>query len=150
MKGRNEGTSVSETDMTVVNLPYQKLKSWHKLRLEVTILKWTDSQRVAIPQKHTGLTVAAEASLSVSQAEIFFLRGANTAMKMNGAIVGDSATRWGGFTARKRAALIGFCDVETQKPVQNIWKKIEKARDATEVRIIVVTASKEQKVDVDK
>ena len=48
------------------------------------------------------------------------------------------------------AALIVFCGVETRKQVQNIWKKIEKARDATEVRTIVFTAIKEQQVDVDR
>ena len=45
--------------------------------------------------------------------------------------------------------LIIFFGVETQKQVQNIWKQIEKARDVTEVRTIVVTASKEQNIDVD-
>ena len=44
--------------------------------------------------------------------------------------------------------LIGFCGVETRKQVQKIWKQIEKARDATEVRTIVVTAIKKQQVDV--
>ena len=33
---------------------------------------------------------------------------------------------------------------------QKNWKKIEKARDATEVRTIVLNAIKEQQVDVDK
>ena len=47
--------------------------------------------------------------MSVSQAEIFFVRGANTAMKMNGAIVEDSATGQKKFTARQWAALIEFC-----------------------------------------
>ena len=47
------------------------------------------------------------------------------------------------------AALIGFCGVETRKQLQKFWKKIEKARDATDVRTIVVIAIKEQQVDVD-
>ena len=37
VKEGNEDTSASETDMTVVTLPYQKLKYWKKLWLEGTI-----------------------------------------------------------------------------------------------------------------
>ena len=44
--------------------------------------------------------------------------------------------------------LIGFCGVETRKQVQTIWNQIKKARDATEVHTIVVTAIKEQQADV--
>ena len=88
--------------------------------------------------------------MSVSQAESVFVRGANIPMKMNGAITVDSETGRKKFTARQWAALIGFCGVETRKQVQNIWKKIEKARDVTEVRTIVVTEIKEQQVDVDR
>ena len=88
--------------------------------------------------------------MSVSQAERFFVRGANTEIKMNGAIAGDSTTGRNKFTARQWVALIGFCGVETRKQVQKIWKQIEKARDSTEVRTIVVTAIKEQQVDVDR
>ena len=47
-------------------------------------------------------------------------------------------------------ALIEVFGVETRKQVQNIWKQIEKARDATEVCTIVVTSIKEQQVDVDR
>ena len=54
MKGRNEDTSAAETDMIVVNLPSQKLKAWQKLRLEGTIGKWPESQRVAAPQINGG------------------------------------------------------------------------------------------------
>ena len=90
------------------------------------------------------------ASLSVSQAESFFVQVSNTAMKINGIIAGDSATGRKQFTARQWAALIGFCGVETQKQVQNNWKKIEKSCDGTEVRTIVVTTNKEQQVDVDR
>ena len=36
------------------------------------------------------------------------------------------------------------------KQVPKKWKQIEKARDATEVRTIVLTVIKEQQVDVDK
>ena len=81
---------------------------------------------------------------------MIFVRGANTAMKMNGAIAGDSKTGREKFTARQWATLIGFCGVETRKQVQIIWRQIEKARDATEVRTIVFTALKEQKVDPDR
>ena len=68
---------------------------------------------------------------------------------MKCAIAGDLATRMNKFTARQWAALIGFCGVETRKQLQKFWKKIEKARDATDVRTIVVIAIKEQQVDVD-
>ena len=71
-------------------------------------------------------------------------------MKMNGTIAGDSTTGQKKFTARQWAAPIGFCGVETRKQVQDIWKQIEKTRDATEVRNIVVTAIKEKQVDVDR
>ena len=43
VKGRNEDTSSAETDMTMVTLPSQKLKSWKKLRLEGTIGKWPEA-----------------------------------------------------------------------------------------------------------
>ena len=105
---------------------------------------------MAAPHITTGSSVEAAASISVSQAKIFFVRGANNAIKTNGAITGDSATGQKKFTARKWAAMIGFCDVETWKQVQKFWKQIEKARDATEVRTIVVTAIKEQQVEVDR
>ena len=68
---------------------------------------------------------------------------------MNRAIAGDSATGRKKFMAMQWAALIGFCGVETRKQLQKFWKKIEKARDATDVRTIVVIAIKEQQVDVD-
>ena len=45
-KERNEYTSVVETDMSVVTLRSKKLKYWQKLRLEGTIGKWTEVQRV--------------------------------------------------------------------------------------------------------
>ena len=63
---------------------------------------------------------------------MFFVQGANTAMKMNGAITGDSTTGRKIFTARQWVALIGFFGVETRKQVQKIWKQIEKACDKTE------------------
>ena len=71
-------------------------------------------------------------------------------MKMNGNIAGYSAPGQKEITARQWAALIGFCDIETRKQVQNFWKQIEKARDETEVPTIVVISIKEQQVDVDK
>ena len=48
-----------------------------------------------------------------------FLRGANTAMKMNGALAGDLSTGRRKLKARQWAELIGFCGVETKKQVQN-------------------------------
>ena len=104
---------------------------------------------MATTQINTGLAAAAAAPLSVSQAESFFVIGVNTEMKMNGSIAGDSTTGRKKFTSRQCAALIGFCGVENWKQVQNNWKKIEKARDGTEVRTIVVNAIKEQQVDID-
>ena len=103
---RNEETSAAEIDMSVVTLPYQKLKAWQKLRLEGKIGKWPESQRVAAPQINAGSVVVAAASMSVSQAEIFIVRGANTEIKMNGTISGDSETGQKKFTARQWAALI--------------------------------------------
>ena len=78
------------------------------------------------------------------------MQGANTAMKMNGTISVDSTTGRKKFTARQWAALIGFCGVETRKQVQDIWKQMEKACDATEVHTMVVTAIKEQQVEVER
>ena len=125
------------------NPPISKSKSWQKLQLEGTIWKCPKSQRVATTQINTGLAAAAAAPLSVSQAESFFVRGVNTAMKMNGSIAGDSTTGRKKFTSRQCAALIGFCGVENWKQVQNNWKKIEKARDGTEVRNIVANLCEE-------
>ena len=65
-------------------------------------------------------------------------------------IAENSATGQKKFTARQWLALIGFSGVETRKQIQNIWKQIRKDCDATEVRTIVVTAIKEQKIDVDR
>ena len=53
--------------------------------------------------------------VSVTGQKIFYMRGVNTAMKMNGTIAGDSTTGRKKLTARQRAALIGFCGVETLK-----------------------------------
>ena len=74
VKGRNEDTRATETDMSVVTLTSQKLKSWQKLQLEGTIGKWTEAQRVEAPQINAGSALAAEASLSVSQAAIFLCK----------------------------------------------------------------------------
>ena len=73
VKERNEETSTVETDMTVVTLSYQKLKSCQKMRLEGTIVKCPESQRVSTPQINTRSAVAEAASLSVSQADSFFV-----------------------------------------------------------------------------
>ena len=86
--------------MSVVTLPYEKLKAWKKLWLEGTTVNWTEPQRVAVPQINVGSEVAAVVSMSLSQTEIFFVRGAKMAMKMNGAIAGDSETEQKKFTAR--------------------------------------------------
>ena len=123
VKGRNEEISATETDMSVVTLPSQKLKSWQKLRLEGTIGKCTEAQRVVAPQINVRSEVATAASMLVLQAESFFVQGENTAIKMNGAISGDSATGWKKFTVRQWAALIESCGVETRKQVQNIWRQ---------------------------
>ena len=109
--------------MRLVTLPSQKLKAWQKLRLEGKIWKWLDAQRVTEPQINARSGVSAEALLSVSQAEIIFLWGANTSMKINDTIAGDSATGKRKLTARQWAELIGFCGVETQKQAQKIESK---------------------------
>ena len=54
VKGINEDTSDTETDMTVATLPSKKLKFWQKLRLKGTIGKCPESQRVATRQISTG------------------------------------------------------------------------------------------------
>ena len=61
--------------------------------------------------------MAEAASMSVSQAKIFFVQGANTEMKMNVAIAENSVTWPKIFTARQWAAQIGFCGVEKWKQV---------------------------------
>ena len=101
------------------NPPISKVKI-----LAVTIGKWLEAQRVASLQINSVSAMAAAASLPVSQDKRFFVQGANTAIKMNCTIAGDSATGWKKFTARHWTALIGFCGVETWKQVQNNWKKI--------------------------
>ena len=83
----------------------------------------------------------------MSQSESCFVQGANIAMKMNGAIAGDSETGRKKLTARQWAALIGFYGVEIQKQVKKSWKQIKKARYAMEVCTIVVVAIKGQQVD---
>ena len=70
---------------------------------------------MAAPQINAGLEVAAAASLSVSQSKSFFVRGAKTAIKMNGAIAEDSETGRKKFMARQWAALIECFGVETRK-----------------------------------
>ena len=47
MEGINKETSAAEIVMSVVTLPSQNLKAWKKLRLEGTIGKWPEAQRVA-------------------------------------------------------------------------------------------------------
>ena len=130
--------------MSVATLPYQNLKACQKLRLEGTIVKWPEPNMMAAPQINAISSVAAAASISVSHAKSFFVSGANTAIKTNGTIAGDSATGRKKFTSRQWEALIGFCRVETRKQVQKNWKQIEKARDATELQTNVVTLIKEQ------
>ena len=47
MKGINKETSAKETDISVVTLPSQKLKSWQKMRLERKIGKWIEAHMVS-------------------------------------------------------------------------------------------------------
>ena len=91
-KGKKQRKNAAEKDMSVVTLSSQKLKAWQKLRIEGKIGNWTEAQRVEAPKINEGSAVAAAASISVSQTESFFLIIANTVMKMNCAIAGDSAT----------------------------------------------------------
>ena len=79
------------------------------------------------------------------------MQGANTEMKVNVTIVGDSTTRRKKFTARQWAALIEFFDVEIRKQVQkHLEGQIKKSLDEREVRNIVVAAIKEQHVDANR
>ena len=71
IKGINEDTSAAETDITVVTLPSQNFKSRQKLRLDGTIGKWLEAQRVAEPQINSGLVVVAVTSFLASQAKSF-------------------------------------------------------------------------------
>ena len=57
VKGRNEDTSAAEIDKILITLPYQKLKAWQKLRIEGTIGKWLEAQRMAAPHINLGLAV---------------------------------------------------------------------------------------------
>ena len=86
MKGRNEDTSAAGTYMSVVTLPSQMFKAWHNLRLEGTIGKWQEEQKVTAPKINAGLAVASAASFSLLQDNSSFIRGANTTMKMHGTI----------------------------------------------------------------
>ena len=95
--------------MSVVTLPYQKLKAWKKLRLEVTIGKWPEAQGVAASRINFGSVVVVAASMLVSQAEIFFMQRSNIAMKITGAIEVNSATGRNKFTVRQWVVLIGLC-----------------------------------------
>ena len=103
--------------MIVVTLASRKMNVWQKLRLEGVIGKWPEAQQLKSPQKNAVSVVVSAASTSVLQAEIFFVRGSNTEIKMNGAIAGYSETQRIKFMARKCAALITFCGVETRKQV---------------------------------
>ena len=78
---------------------------------------------MSAPKINAVLVVVAAASLSVSKTQICFVRGANTEMKMNGAIAGDSASGQTKFTARQLAALIGYCGVENRKQAQTFESK---------------------------
>ena len=77
VKEINEEKSAAETDMSVVTLPSQKLKAWHKLWLDRKIYRWAKAQRVAAPQINVGSEVAASVSMSVSQDKSFFVQGEN-------------------------------------------------------------------------
>ena len=69
------------------------------------------------PQINARSEVEAAALMSVSHSKIIFLRGANTEMKTNGAISGNSGTGQKIFMARQWTAMIGFCGIETWKQV---------------------------------
>ena len=67
--------------------------------------------------------MAEAASMSVSQAEIFFVWVTNTPIKMNSAIAGDSETGQKKFTVRQWAVLIIFCGVEPGSKFKKIGSK---------------------------
>ena len=103
---------------------------------------------MAEPQINVESSVAAGASMSVSQAELFFTR-CKHGNENERRIAGDSATKRKKLTARQWATLIGFFEFKPGNRFKTNWKQIEKARDSTEVRIIVVIKIKEQQVDID-
>ena len=88
-------------------------------------------------------------NVSVAFQDIF-VQGANTAMKTNDSISGNSATGWKKFTARQWAVLIFFLNLKPGSRFKTIVSKNKKARDATEVRTIMVTAIKEQQIDIER
>ena len=98
--------------------------------------------------KNLGSAVSAVALVSVSQAKRFFLCKGKTQQWKWPAIfrihqqLSGRNSQW--------VALIGFCGVKTRKQVQKHLKQIEKAYGAMDVRTIVVTAIKEQQIDVDR
>ena len=112
MKGRNEETSATETDMNVVTLTYQKLKAWHKLRFEETIGKWTEAQSVSAPQINAIAAITVVASMSVSHNKIYLVQGANIAMKLNCAISGDTATGKKKFRSRQWRCQLDFLELK--------------------------------------
>ena len=109
--------------MIVVTLASRKMNVWQKLRLEGVIGKWPEAQQLKSPQKNAVSVVVSAASTSVLQAERFFVRGANTEMRMTGAIAGNLETRRKKFMARQCAVLIGFYGDETRKQVLKIDRK---------------------------
>ena len=70
VKGRNEDTRAKKRHDRG-NHPISRVQILEKIRLEGTIGKWTEAQRVAAPQINAGSEVTAAKSLSVSQSESF-------------------------------------------------------------------------------
>ena len=58
VKEINGETSSAETYMSLVTVPPQNLKTWHKLRLQWENGKWPESHRVAEPQINAESSVA--------------------------------------------------------------------------------------------
>ena len=75
VKGINEDTSAAKTDMNVVTLPSQKLKSYQKLRLEGSIWKVAGITEVGItPDKSRISSGSSGVIVSVTSRKLFCAR----------------------------------------------------------------------------
>ena len=70
-------------------------------------------------------------------------------MRLQGNLMGIGAKSTRRYTEMQWAAIIGFCGVSKRSEVPKIWKELEKAKDGTEARIIIVAAVKAHHTNVD-
>ena len=151
-KGANENTSDAAADVHPVTMPSQKLKQWQKLRVSGTLGEWslaTVVQHQQSAQAHGGAGAAAAAAMSASEAEAMFMKGASTVMRLHGDVMGSGAKSTRKYTEMQWASLIGFCGVSKRSQLPIIWKALEKAKDGTEARVIILAAVKAQQTNID-